>query len=277
AVAGPDAVALQQAYQSATATATGNPSFMGNANAFAGPYQNGLSLLDPNYQTPRTVHLDLGLAHELKPGLRFTLDYVREVTTRTLLGVDVNRGGAASSFNANNAFADRDAAQTSNGCLAGPGEVGCMVANLGPTGALAAYGAAGIGGPAQVTGGAPCPFCAFPGINPTLGVNVMNFPEGRSVYSAFNVGLKQHLMNLNTPWLPRMTFEASYSHPHNEGQASDSSLANLATDYANPDRFTGWNALDRTHQISVGGFFQFRHSLQASFISHISSPLPVSM
>ena len=276
-IAGPEAVALQQAYQSATAAATVNPSFIGNPNAFAGPYQNGLSLLNPNYQTPRTVHMNIGLEHELKPGLRFTFDYVREVTTRTLLGVDVNHGGAASTFNANNAFADRDAAQTSNGCLAGPGQVGCMVANLGPTGALAAYGADGIGGPAQVTGGAPCPFCAFPGLNPKLGVNVMNLPEGRTVYRALNVGLQQHLVNLNKPWLPRMTFEASYSHAHNEGQASDPSLANLATDYVNPDHFTGWDALDRTHQVSVGGFFQFRHSLQASFMSHIYSPLPVSL
>lgn len=276
-IAGPAAVALQQVYQSATAAATVNPSFMGNPNAFAGPYQNGLSLLDPNYQTPRTVHMNLGLEHELRPGLRFTFDYVREVTTRTLLGVDVNRGGAASTFNANNAIADRDAAQTSNGCLAGPGQVGCMVANLGPTGALDAYGAAGIGGPAQVTGGAPCPFCAFPGINPKLGVNVMNFAAGRSVYNAYNVGLKQHFTNLNTPYLPQMTFEASYSHSHNQGQNSDPGLANLATDYANPDHFTGWDALDRTHQISVGGFFHFRHSLEASFISHIYSPLPVSL
>jgi carboxypeptidase family protein len=276
-VAGPQAVALQQAYQAATAAATTNPSFIGNPNAFAGPYQNGLSLLSPNYQTPRTVHMNIGMQHELKPGLTFTFDYVREVTTRTLLGVDVNHGGAASTFNQNNAIADRDAAQTSNGCLAGPAQVGCMVANLGPAGALAAYGAAGIGGPAQVTGGAPCPFCAFPGLHPNLGVNVMNLPEGRSVYKAINVGLKQHLIHLNTPWLPEMTFEAAYSHSRNEGQVADSSLANLATDYVNPDRFTGWDALDRTHQVSVGGFFRFQHSLQASFISHISSPLPVSL
>jgi len=276
-LAGPEAVALQQAYQSATAAATLNPSFIGNANAFAGPYQNGLSLFNPNFQTPRIVHMNVGLQHELKPGLMFAFDFVREVTTRTLLGVDVNHGGAASTFNVNNAFADRDAAQTSNGCSAGSGQVGCMVANLGPTGALAAYGAAGIGGPAQVTGGAPCPFCAFPGLNPSLGVNVMNLPAGRSVYQGFNVGLKQHLANLNTPLLPRMTFEASYSHSHNQGQASDSSFANLATDFANPTRFTGWDALDRTHQISLGGFFQFRHSLSASFVSHLDSPLPVSL
>jgi hypothetical protein len=277
ALAASQAVSLQQAYQAATSATAFNPSFIGTRNAFAGPYQNGLSLLDPNYQTPRTVHVNFGLQHELKPGLMFTLDYVRDMTTRTLLGVDVNRGGAASTFNANNAFAARDAAQTGNGCLAGPGQVGCMVANLGPTGALEAYGAAGIGGPAQVTGGAPCPFCAFPGIHPNLGVNVVNFPSGRSVYSGFDIGLKQHLIHLNVPWLPQMTFQAAYSHSHNKGQVSDSEIANLATDYANPDRFTGWNALDRTHEISVGGFFELRHSLQASFISHIYSPLPVSL
>lgn len=277
-VAGPLAVALQQAFQAATAANTGsNPNFIGGSGAFAGPYQNGLSLLAPNFQTPRTLHFNAGLQHELRPGLMFTVDYVRDVTIRTLLGVDVNHGGASSTFNANNALIARDAAQVANSCPAGPGQVGCMVAKLGPSGALAAYGAAGIGGPAQVTGGAPCPFCAFPGVNPALGVNVMNFPAGRSVYTGIDVGLKQHISSLTVPGLVRTTFQASYSRSRNASQVADTSLANLATDYANPDRFIGPDALDRKHQISVGAFFELKHSFQASFISHIYSPLPVTL
>jgi len=169
----PQATALQAAYQTATLTATSNPNFIGNTNAFAGPNQNGLSLLAPDYQTPRSVQMNVGIQHELRPGLVFNADFLRNVGTRNLLGVDVNHGGNVSTFNLVNAINDRDNAQVANGCPTGAGQVGCMVSALGPAGALAAYGAAGIGGPAQVTGGAPCPTCAFPGLHPNLGVNVM--------------------------------------------------------------------------------------------------------
>jgi hypothetical protein len=271
------AVALQQAYQTAFASASGaNPLFIGNPGAFAGPNQNGLSLLAPNYQTPRTVQMDLGLQHELKPGLIFSFDYLRYVTTRTLLGLDVNDGGAAATFNAKNAENDRDAAQIAHGCFPGTNQVSCLIAALGPAGALAAYGAAGIGGPAQVNGGAPCPTCAFPGLQPSLGVNVMNFPVGRSVYSAYNVGLQQVIRNFSRR-VERATFQASYSHSHNTGQVDDPTSINLATDYGVPDRFTGNTGLDRTHQFSFGALFYLQRSLQLSFTGHFDSPLPVTL
>lgn len=275
--AGPQAVALQTAYQTAIAAAAGtNLNYMGNAGSYAGPYVNGLSLLAPNYQTPRTLQMDVGLQHELWPGLILTADYVRNVTTRNLLGLDVNQGGAENTFNVTNATNDRDAAQTAAGCPIGPGQVGCMVAKLGPAAALSAYGAAGIGGPGQVTGGAPCPFCAFPGIHPNLGVNVMNFPVGRSVYYGELVSLRQQMKSF-TRGVRGASFRVSYAHSRYVSQSDDEDLAPMATDYANPDRFTGPGAFDRTHQISVAAHFDLEKSFQLSFISHLLSPLPQTL
>lgn len=277
ALAGAQAFALQQAYQAATVSGgSANASYIGNAGAFAGPYVNGLSLLAPNYQTPRTARFNFGMQHELWPGMVLTLDYVRDVTTRTLLGVDVNQGGSADSLDAANAMNDRDAAQFANGCLNGTGQVSCMVGKLGAAGALAAYGNAGIGGPAQVTGGAPCPFCAFPGIHPNLGVNVMQFPVGRSVYYGELFGLKQQITNFSRG-VQRASFEFSYAHSRNTGQVGDEFAGNLATDYASPDRFTGPTALDRTHQFSVGAHFDLEKSFQLSFVAHLLSPLPETL
>ena len=274
--AAPRALSLQQAYQSAFSSLTSNGNYMGNAGAFASPMLNGLSLMSPNYQTPRTVRANVGLRHELRPGLVFTADYVREVTTRTLLGIDANQGGAVGTFSLANALAARDSAQTSNGCATGTNQVGCMVAKLGPAGALAAYGASGIGGPAQVTSGSPCPFCAFPGIRPNVGVTVMDIPEGRSVYSGTLLSLNQEIKNFGAG-VQRATFRVSYAHSRNVSQGQDESLAMLATDYANPTRFTGPSGLDRTHQISMAAFFDLRHSVQLSFLSHFASPLPVTL
>ena len=281
---GPMAIALQQAYQSATAAATSNPSYIGNPTGFAGPYQNGLSLLPPNYQTPRTVQMDVGLRHELRPGLIFRADYVREVTTRTLLGVDMNHGGAAATFNAANAAAARDFAQTnatsfggSTNCAAGPGQVSCMLASLGsPMAVLDAYGSAGIGGPAQVTGGAPCPFCAFPGVHPNLGVAMVNIPEGRSVYTGANVSLTQEMTGF-ARGVRHTTFQATYSHSTYVSQGADLGFSAIAPDFDNPDRFTGPSAFDRKHQISLAAFFDLSKSFQLSFLGQFASPLPVTL
>jgi len=274
--AAPLALSLQQAYQTATAAVGSNPNYIGNPNSFAGPYLNGLSLLAPNYQTPRTVQMNVGMRHELRPGLIFTVDYVREVTTRSLLGVDVNHGGDVNTFNLTNAITARDSAQAANGCSTGTNQVNCMIGKLGSAGALAAYGANGIGGPAQVTGGAPCPSCAFPGLQPSLGVNIVNLPEGRSVYSGVLVSLNQQVTNFSRG-VERASFRLSYAHSRNVSQGQDSFLSMQADDYANPTRFTGPSSLDRTHQFSLGALFDLRHSLQLGFISEFASPLPVTL
>jgi Carboxypeptidase regulatory-like domain len=270
------AVAFQAAYQAAAAVATSNPNFIGNANAFAGPNQNGLSLLAPDYQTPRSVQMNFGIQHELRPGLVFNADFLRNVTTRNLLGIDVNHGGGVGTFNLVNAITDRDNAQVANNCPTGAGQVGCMVSALGTAGALAAYGNAGIGGPAQVTGGAPCPFCAFPGFHPDLGVNVMNFPYGRSVFNAFDLSLKQQIVNF-APGIKHAYLQLAYSHSKYVSQSDDSGLASLAPDYFSPNRFTGPSDLDRKNQFSMGGYFDLPRSVRLGLLGHFASPLPVTL
>jgi hypothetical protein len=276
--AAPLALNLEQTYQAATTAAgpAANANFIGNPGAFAAPNSNGLSLLAPNYETPRSIQMNIGIQHQIKPGLVLTADYLRNVSTRTLLGVDVNHGGDVGSFNAANAAAARDAAQTDNGCLAGTDQVSCMIANLGAGGALETYGGAGIGGPAQVTGGPACPFCAFPGINPDLGVNVMLFPEGRSVYNGLDLSLKQQASHLGIPGIKSAMFQVSYSLSRYVSQVADSDFVNTALDYNRPDLFTGPNALDRTHQVSFGGFFDLPFFFRLGLIGHFDSPLPQS-
>jgi hypothetical protein len=148
-----------------------------------------------------------------------------------------------------------------------------MIFNLGsPAAALAAYGGAGIGGPAQVVGGPPCPTCAFPGDG--LGTNIVNFPEGRSVYNGLDVSLKQQSQHIGIPGVKSASFQVSYSLSRYVSQVADSDFVNQATDFNNPDRFTGPNALDRTHQFSFGGFFDLPAFFRLGLIGHFYSPLP---
>ena len=276
--AAPLASALETAYQAAT-TAAGpavNGSFIGLPNAFAGPFLNGLSLFDPNYKSPRSVQMNIGIQHQIRPGMVLSADYLRNVSTRTLLGVDVNRGGDVASFNAATAVTDRDNAQTAAGCPTGPGNVGCMITNLGADQVLAAYGGAGIGGPAQVSGGPPCPVvgvvCAFPGEG--LGSNVVNTPLGRSVYNGLDISLKQQTGHIGIPGVKSANFQVSYSLSRFVSQVFDQDFVFQSLDFRNADRFTGPNALDRKNQFSFGGFFDLPFFFQLGMIGHFYSPLP---
>jgi hypothetical protein len=273
----PEAVILQQAYQAATATAGAqvNAAFIGAPGAFAGPFVNGLTLFAPGYKTPRSVQMNIGVQRELRPNLVFTADYIRNVSTRTLLGIDANHDGDVAYFSAANAATDRDSVQTAAGCSPGPGQAACVVANMGgAANALAAYSGAGIGSAANVTGGAACPFCAFPGKNPNLGENVMNFPVGRSVYNGLDVSLKQRAQRLGIPGVKTGNFQFSYSFSRFVSQVFDQDFVFQATDYRNANRFTGPNALDRTHQFSFGGTFDLPAYFRLGLIGHFFSPLP---
>ena len=157
-----------------------------------------------------------------------------------------------------------------------------MVTALGsPGAALAAYGSAGIGGPGQVAAGLPASLSginyAFPGLNFNLGSLMMLFPEGRSFYKAVDVTLRQQTQHLGIPGVRSANFQISYSLSRYVGQLSESDFVNTATDFNNPDRFTGPNALDRTNQISAGGTFDLRFHFRLGFVGHFFSPLPQTL
>jgi len=59
--------------------------------------------------------------------------------------------------------------------------------------------------------------------------------------------------------------------------ASDQDLAPSALDNANPHRYFGPAVLDRTHQISFGGYVDLPGGLQLSVLSHFWRPLSTSL
>jgi hypothetical protein len=59
--------------------------------------------------------------------------------------------------------------------------------------------------------------------------------------------------------------------------ASDQDFGLGATDNANPNRFFGPSVLDRTHQISFGGYVDLPRGFQLGMIGHFWSPLSTSL
>jgi hypothetical protein len=285
----PQILALSSAFQAATASVPrGQPNgaFVGTALSALNP---NYDLLYPNYQTPRSYQMNLGFQKEIVPRTVLSLDYIRNVGEHFLLGRDINHSGAARSFNQANAVAARDAAQVANGCPTGYGQVTCMIHStvatgtpLGVAGAQAAYSAAGLDSNLQTAGGEPCSYCAFPGTNPITG-NIgavggvdMLFPEGRSLYSGWQMKLVQRIEK-PTPYIKAASFQVAYSYSKYVSPVQDQGGVNLATDNDNPNRFTGPNGLDRKHQFSLGGTVDLPFYAKLSLFAHFYSPLPQNL
>ncbi len=242
----------------------------------------------PNYKTPRSTQINVGIQHEFAPGVVGSVDYVRNVTTALLLDVDLNHTGSVKYFNktaAQNAVA---ATTASFGCAGGysSAAVNCAIAN-GAT--ISSFANNGLDSPGDIGFGA-CPpgGCAFGGINPSQ--PAMNFlvPAGISKYNAVEMKLTYQKHNLGK-WLPGLNAQVSYAYssfknpgggPGVSGVAgsvanSDQDFIVPALDNDNPNRYFGPSLLDRPNQFSFGVVGSLPWHFQASFIGHFYSALPV--
>jgi hypothetical protein len=207
--------------------------------------------------------MNIGIQHEIRPGMIFSADFIRNIGEHYLIAQDMNHGGSVQSFNQGNAIAARDAAQTANHCPTGIGQASCMLSALGSVGAVqAAYSGAGLDS-INAFGGPPCPTCAFPGytqaggISPlgngkpdTVGELDMLNPIGRSVYN----GLQMKLVNqVKSPvrGVKSVNFQLSYSLSKFVSQVQDQDFINVAVNNNDPLQFTGPNSLDKDPSVLV--------------------------
>jgi hypothetical protein len=271
--------ANQAAYQAATIAAGGaaNPGYIGTAKS-DGPNVTGTDLLAPNYVSPRSVQMNLGLQHEIRPGMVFTMDYLRNIETHTLLAIDTNHVGDAR-------FVNLAAAQAAiNATLAGCGvaSINAAISNcpgLHPGGGgatIADFATNGLDSGYSLCSGGPCPNAAFPGMHPNLGANQMLSPAGRAEYNGFQFSLRQDVRN---PFkhISAMTLQVSWALSKYIAPATDSDFISIATDFNNPLHYVGPNGLDRHNQVSFGGTMDLPHSFRLGMIGHFYSPLPVTI
>ena len=275
---GPQIVALQQQYQAASAGAANNPVYAGSILA-NGVNATGTSLLYPNYVSPRSVQMNLGLQHELREGVVFSVDYLRNVGTHFLQSVDTNHVGAARYLDTGAALTAISATNNSFGCGTGTAaaDIDCAISH---GASLRDFASNGLDSANTFCFGLPCSTfglrAAFPGANSSLGTNQMLFPMGRSVYNAVQFSLKQESQ---APFRAFRYFssELSYSISKYISTARSSGLLNFATDNDNPLSFIGPNDLDRRHQLSFSTVMDVPRNFRISFIGHFYSPLPQTL
>jgi hypothetical protein len=287
---------LQTQFQAANAALTSssaNPNFLGQLLSS----QQGI--LAPNFQTPRTVQMNIGLEHQVRQGSVFSLDYVRNVSTHYLLGQDTNHVGDANFLNTNAALNAITATVTPVGCPAATSAgassqaaVTCYLAAV-PSASIADFARHGLDSGGQYLAGFPAALfglnpsngglasgAAFAGVNPLVGRNTMFFPQGRSVYSGVQLALRSQISN-PVRRVQSMNLQLSYNHSvfksNVAGGIGDQDLTPLAADFNSPTKFFGQASQDRKHQVSIATILELPFSARLSFIGHFASPLPQTL
>ncbi len=296
--------AIEQEFEAAVPFSTTSPngnyigSYVGNASSGGANFNSSgpgtaEGLFAPNYRSPRALEMNIGVQRELGPGTVLSVDYVRNVTTQLLLGIDLNHSGDVKYFN-------KAAAQTAIATVAG--SVGCAggfssaaidcvnayyAANPSAGTAGQAFASAGLDSASDLGGAYACAAggCAFPGLNPQQGVVNMSVPGGRSIYNALDIKLT-HQIRHPLPGFSGFNGTFSYSlssfkncggaSPSTPG-ASDQDFVIAAIDNNHPCQFTGDSILDRRNQFSFGFIADTKGGFRLSMISHFYSPLSTSL
>ncbi len=274
---------LYQAHYPFNANAP-NPYYVGTLLATGGAFPQA-SMFDPNYRTPRSIQMNIGIQRQVRVGMVFSADFVRNVQTHYLLGIDENLTGDVQYFNQAAAVQAINTTDTEFGCPAGVAGIPCDIKNGAMMTDFAGNGLTSSSDFEVACGtflGYPC---AFGGINPNA--PPLNFLKsvGRSVYDGLQSKLVQ---NVSHPFrgVSTLNFQVSYalSRFENTGGgsadspgASDQDFIITALDNVKPNRYFGPSVLDRTDQLSFGGFADLPAGLQLSVMSHFWSPLATSI
>lgn len=298
--AAPAIAAFQKAFQAANPPDLNahNPNYIGDA--LAAGVSTPLGLFAPNYKSPRSLQMNFGVQHQIRTGMVFSADYLRNVETHSLLGIDVNQVGDINHFNTTAAqqaiaatlsacgAASIDAAIASCPALDGPGGGATMAdfASYGLTSSDDFGGACDQNAYDPLTGNPLGRPCAFGGINSAAGAGLFLEPIGRSVYNALQLKLTQNVAN---PFrgLKTLNFQVAYSLSRfeNSGGAQEDGIASnsdqdfviQAMDNDQPNRYFGPSLLDRTHQFSFGGYGDLPAGFRLGMIAHFYSPLAGSL
>jgi hypothetical protein len=245
---------------------------------------------DPNFHTPRSVQMNIGLQREIRPSVIFSADFVRNVQTHYFLTIDENHTGDVRYFDKAAALRAISATNEFFNCGGGSGfnSIPCAIS----AGAqMTDYAGNGLtssndfGGACSMVAGFAC---AFPGINPNVPPLPLSKPVGRSVYNGLQAKLTQ---NMQDPLrgVRALHFQLSYalSRFENSGGtlgngptsafASDQDLGVTALDNINPNRYFGPSLLGRTHQFSFGGYAELPGRFELGLIGHFWSRLSTSL
>ena len=258
-----------------------NGIFLPTALQTGGVNLTGGGFLDPDYKSPRSIQMNIGIQRELRPGMVFSADFVRNVGLHYLIATDVNHSGDVANFDQTLAAAAVNATLAACGA---PSVAAAIIAcpGLHTTGGatMGDFSANGLDS-ANDKGPFPCPNCAFAASNRNVGAFYEFHSGGRSVYNGLDLKLVQ---NVKHPFrgVKYLNFQGTYTFSRYVNAGSIASGANVAGGDAdflstglnnrNPLSLIGPGSLDRTHQFNFGGYADVPLGFRIGMISHFWSP-----
>ena len=265
-----------------------NGIFLPGQLAAGGVNLTGAGFLDPNYKSPRSIQMNVGVQRELRPGMVFSADYVRNVGLHYLLSTDVNKSGDVSNYD--QTLGAAAVATTLANCGVATVAEAIVLCPSNPTGAMGAYtprpatmadfSANGLDS-ANDKGPFPCPNCAFAASNRNVGAFYEFHSGGRSVYNGMDLKLVQNVQHPFTG-VKYLNFQGTYTFSRYVNAGSIASGANIAggdADFVstglnnrNPLSLIGPGSLDRTHQFNFGGYADVPLGFRLGLLSHFWSP-----
>jgi hypothetical protein len=277
---------LQDQYQALSPFSLTNPNPNYLANFVSGGVNFPLGLFAPDYKTPRSTQINVGVQHEFSPGVVISVDYVRNVTTGLLLGVDQNHTGDVRYFNKPGAMAAISATTSQFGCGGGTSAaaINCAIA-AGAT--ISSFATNGLDSQGDL-GGTCATGCAFGGLNPNAPAMPFLVPAGISKYNALDVKLNYQKTN---PFkgMHAVNAQVSYSYSSFKNSGGGSGISGVlggisnsdqdfivpSLDNADPNKYFGPSLLNRPNQFSFGVVGSLPWNFQLSFIGHFYSALSV--
>ena len=176
-----------------------NPNYIGSLLDQGLGFGVGGLTVDPDYRSPRSAIMNIGVQRELRPGMVFSADFVRNVQTHYLLGVDENHAGDIRYFN--KAAAVQAINTTLSNCGVGSIDQAIVLCPSNPAGSgnagytprpatMVDFANNGLTSSADFNQACGC---AFSGINPSAPPLPFLRPIGRSVYNGLQTKLIQNL------------------------------------------------------------------------------------
>jgi hypothetical protein len=258
-----------------------NGIFLPTALQNGGLNLTGAGFLDPSYKSPRSIQMNVGVQRELRPGMVFSADFVRNVGLHYLLGTDVNHSGDVANFDPTLAAAAVTATLAACGVpTVAAAIISCPGLHATGGATMGDFSANGLDS-ANDRGPVPCPHCAFAANNRNVGAFYEFHSGGRSVYNGLDLKLVQ---NVQHPFrgVKYLNFQGTYTFSRYVNAGSIGSGANAAggdADFGstglnnrNPLSLIGPGALDRTHQFNFGGYGDLPLGFRLGLISHFWSP-----
>jgi hypothetical protein len=257
---------MQRTLQQVTAGLAANFSPNGTP-LFNNSLDAGGSIIFNKYKRPYSIMINVGVQHELRPGLVLSVDFLRNRGVHFNQTTDLNRIGAANTLNAVTARAAIAATNDDFGCpaSASAAAINCAIA-AGAT--IADYAGFGLGAGSAVDG------FAFQGLNPNF--RGMGFIQslGLSTYNALTVNLRGRLGSVGP--FKGMTGNISYALSRFNSSGIDQEFISASAFNDAPTKFFGPAGLDRTHQFSMGLSVDLPLRFKLSTSTRITSALSQS-